>query len=89
MTTPNRYMLIDDYTSTSSYGSGAASGQQLSPEFTAFSDADAQTVAGNFAILFGRTVRLVKLGGSPPWTPTFAPTGCLTPPSAVPPSIGY
>jgi hypothetical protein len=83
------YYLIDDLTATATVGSGAGSGAQISPDFQAGSDADAATVAGNFAILFNRTVRLVKKGGTPPWTPTYAPTGCRVVPSATPPSITF
>ena len=69
--------------------SGATSGQQLSPEFTAPSLAAATTVAYLFASAFQRPVRLVtKYGGTPPWTlVTGAPANVTL--TSVPSGIGY
>jgi len=83
-----QYFLIDDYTASATYPSAGGSGAQISPTFSAGSEADAQTVAGNFATLFQRSVRLVPVAGSPPYT-LFAPSGCGVFPSATPPSISF
>jgi len=83
------YYIIDDTAVGTTFGTGAGSGQQLSPDFQAGSPADAATVAAQYAQLFNRTVRLVAKGGTPPWTPTYAPTSCRVFPSAVPPSITF
>lgn len=83
-----QYLIIDDYTATSSYGSGAGSGEVLQ-NFAAGSLADAQTVAAQFAQLFSRTVRLAPIGGAAPYT-SYAPnTACRVLPSAIPPSITF
>lgn len=81
-----RYYLIDDY---GTGGSGASSGEQISPDFQAGSLADAQTVAQMFSTTFNRSCRLVQVGGAPPWTPLFTPSSCRVLPSAVPPSITF
>jgi len=78
------YRLIDDYsnTNTSGVGSGAMSGQPVSPDFTATSLAIATQVAMAWATLFTRPCRLVPVGGAPPFT--LVTPGTL----AVPPQSG-
>jgi len=85
------YYLIDDYQVSTTFGAGSGTGQQLTPEFQAGSQADAIVVAQTFATMFNRTVRLVqKTGSSPPWTLSYSPnTACRTIPSNMPPSITF
>lgn len=82
------YYLIDDYTASSTYPSPGGSGAQISPIFSVGSAADAQTVAGNFATMFQRAVRLVPVQGTPPYT-LFSPSSCRVLPSATPVSISF
>jgi hypothetical protein len=70
-TLANSYRCIDDWGSSAGPAGGQAggtSGQPLCPDFTAPS----VTAAGQFAFILAsllqRPVRLVQLGGSPPWT---------------------
>jgi len=64
----NVFFLLDDYANTTG---GGASGQQISPEFTAATLANATTVACIIATALQRPVRLVQKFGSgnaPPYT---------------------
>jgi hypothetical protein len=82
-----RYYLEDDTGTTSTSG---GTGQRISPIFTANSPADATTVAGQFALLFQRAVRLVTIGAVPPYTPLISPsTTCLSQLSTVPSGISF
>lgn len=82
-----RYYLIDDYSPTNG---GGGTGNPIGPEFMAMTPADAATIAGQFAQIFNRPVRLVQFGGQPPWTPLYSPnTACRVFPSAVPPSVTF
>lgn len=89
----NVYYLQDDTgnTTTSGGGTGGASGQQLSPEFTAPTVAAAMQVAYLFASVFQRPVRLaIKYGGigAMPWTLVTGASAnvALT---SVPSGVGY
>jgi hypothetical protein len=88
----NVYYLIDDYGTTAGPPggqTGGASGNMISPEFTAPSLGVATTVAFIFSTAFQRPVRLVtKYGGTPPWTLVTgqAATVALT---GVPSGVGY
>jgi hypothetical protein len=66
-TVNNQYYVIDDYAFNSG-GGGGGSGQPLGPTYIAPSAAAAITVAHLLASILQRPVRLVALGGTPPWT---------------------
>jgi hypothetical protein len=83
----SRYYVQDDAGVT---GTSGGTGQPLSPIFTAQTVADATTVASMFALLFQRSVRLVAVGGTPPYTPLITPsTSCLSMISTVPSGISF
>lgn len=84
----SQYILLDDNAVSTSVGSGGGSGAPVTPQFSAGSLADAQTVAAQIATVLNRTVRLAIIGGTPPWT-SYAPSSCRVLPSAVPPSITF
>lgn len=86
----SRYYLIDDYGTSAGPpggGTGMASGEQLSPEFTANNDTDAGTIAHIFATTFQRPVRLVKKGTAPPYT-LYVGQGANTALTVVPSGAG-
>lgn len=67
----NVYRLIDDWGASAGPAGGQAggtSGQPVSPDFTAPSIAAAVQVGYIISSALQRPVRLVALGGSPPWT---------------------
>jgi hypothetical protein len=82
-----RFYLEDD---TATTGTSAGSGEDLTPQFTAGSVAEAQTLAAVWSQLFQRSCRLVQVGATPPYTPLYAPcTSCLTIATPYVPGIGY
>lgn len=91
MSLANTYYLIDDYGQAAGQTGtpgAAASGEQLTPSFTAPNIGAAQTVAYLIGTVMQRPVRLVAMGGSPPWT-LVSPGPANIALTAVPSGIGY
>lgn len=85
------YYLIDDYGNAagpSGGQAGGASGDQISPQFSTDTIAHAMTIAYLFSSVFQRPVRLVPVGGAPPYTLVvgIGATNALT---AVPSGVGF
>jgi hypothetical protein len=90
------YFCEDDTAPTANASAGgltaAASGAQISPEFTAPSATAAITVAHIFATVFQRPVRLVQKyspgAGTPPWTLVQGATANVAI-TSVPSGVGF
>lgn len=91
MSLANQYYLIDDYgqaAGPTGTPGASASGEQLTPTFTAPTIAAAQVAAFIMATAMQRPVRLVAMGGSPPWT-LVTPQAANVALTSVPSGIGY
>jgi hypothetical protein len=87
----NQYYVQDDYGQAAGQvgtPGGGASGEQLSPIFTAASIANAMTAAYLFCTTLQRPGRLVAMGGAPPWT-LITPGPANIALTAVPSGLSY